>query len=158
MPSALVSISTTSACAKDVSPQAWRRPGRYHYGTCNNPVELRRQGHTEKLSINELYPNKDPSGDRWVFWPWAKPGDKISFCSNSEQNPPPTSQRLTRSIRCLKLDGFVVDYLPFEQELSRIALLTCGKDCIDSGLRAPKTPRTPHSKQCPYTIYIGDRN
>jgi hypothetical protein len=43
---------------------------------------------------------------------------------------------------CLKLNGFVVDYLPFEHELSRIALLTCGKDCIDSGLRAPKTART----------------
>ncbi|KAG9187730.1 hypothetical protein G6011_05601 [Alternaria panax] len=47
---------------------------------------------------------------------------------------------------CLKLDGFVVDYLPFELELSRIALLTCGKDCIDSGLRAPKTPRTPPNR------------
>ena len=83
---------------------------------------------------------------------------KYPFAQPLKQNPPLTSQRLTRSIRCLKLDGFVVDYLPFEQELSRIALLTCGKDCIDSGLRAPKTPRTPHSKQCPYTIYIGDRN
>lgn len=80
------------------------------------------------------------------------------FAQLLKQNPPSTSQRLTHSIRCLKLDGFVVDYLPFEQELSRIALLTCGKDCIDSGLRAPKTPRTPHSKQCPYTIYIRDRN
>ncbi|KAL1796895.1 hypothetical protein ACET3X_005435 [Alternaria dauci] len=39
------------------------------------------------------------------------------------------------SLWCLKLDGFVVDYLPFEHELSRIALLTCGKNCIDSGLR-----------------------
>ncbi|XP_014551631.1 hypothetical protein COCVIDRAFT_42068 [Bipolaris victoriae FI3] len=46
---------------------------------------------------------------------------------------------------CLKLDGFVVDYLPFEHELSRISLLTCGKNCIDSGLRAPKTPLTPHN-------------
>lgn len=48
--------------------------------------------------------------------------------------------------RCLKLDGFVVDYLPFEHELSRIALLTCGKNCVDSGLRAPNTPRTPHNR------------
>ncbi|KAF1834152.1 hypothetical protein BDW02DRAFT_647814 [Decorospora gaudefroyi] len=47
---------------------------------------------------------------------------------------------------CLKLDGFVVDYLPFEHELSRIVLLTCGENCIDSGLRAPKTPRTPHNR------------
>ncbi|KAI4675582.1 uncharacterized protein J4E88_007615 [Alternaria novae-zelandiae] len=50
-------------------------------------------------------------------------------------------------LRCLKLNGFVVDYLPFEQELSRIALLTCGKDCVDSGLRAPKTSRNPHSRE-----------
>lgn len=42
---------------------------------------------------------------------------------------------------CLKLDGFVLDYLPFEHELSRLVLLTCGEDCIDSGLRAPKTRR-----------------
>jgi hypothetical protein len=48
--------------------------------------------------------------------------------------------------RCLKLDGFVVDYLPFEHELSRIVLLTCGDNCIDSGLRAPTTPRTPRNR------------
>jgi hypothetical protein len=49
--------------------------------------------------------------------------------------------------RCLKLNGFVVDYLPFEQELSGIALLTCGKDCIDSGLRAPTTSRNPYNRR-----------
>ncbi|KAI4956464.1 hypothetical protein J4E91_000675 [Alternaria rosae] len=48
---------------------------------------------------------------------------------------------------CLKLNGFVVDYLPFEQELSRIALLTCGKDCVDSGLRAPKTSCNPYNSE-----------
>ena len=48
--------------------------------------------------------------------------------------------------RCLKLNGFVVDYLPFEHELSRLVLLTCGDDCIDSGLRAPMTPLTPHNR------------
>lgn len=53
---------------------------------------------------------------------------------------------LTLLTRCLKLNGFVVDYLPFEHELSRITLLTCGKDCIDSGLRAPKTPLSPHNR------------
>jgi hypothetical protein len=42
---------------------------------------------------------------------------------------------------CLKLDGFVVDQQPFEHELSRIVLLTCGERCIDSGLRAPKTAK-----------------
>ncbi|KAF2654123.1 hypothetical protein K491DRAFT_717410 [Lophiostoma macrostomum CBS 122681] len=40
---------------------------------------------------------------------------------------------------CLKLDGFVVDNLPFELELSYIVLLVCGDMCIDAGLRAPKT-------------------
>ncbi|KAH8723897.1 hypothetical protein GQ44DRAFT_740652 [Phaeosphaeriaceae sp. PMI808] len=44
---------------------------------------------------------------------------------------------------CLKLDGFVIDNLPFEKELSRIILLTCGEKCIDGGLRAPKNPKTP---------------
>lgn len=46
---------------------------------------------------------------------------------------------------CLKLDGFVVDRLPFQHELSHIVLLTCAKNCIDAGLRAPKTGR-PQSK------------
>ncbi|KAF2823469.1 hypothetical protein CC86DRAFT_396240 [Ophiobolus disseminans] len=47
---------------------------------------------------------------------------------------------------CLKLDGFVVDYLPFEHELSQIVLLTCGKHCVDSGLRAPKSRVAPQNK------------
>jgi hypothetical protein len=42
---------------------------------------------------------------------------------------------------CVKLDGFVVDQLPFEHELSKVVLLTCGENCIDAGLRAPRTPR-----------------
>ncbi|KAF2691997.1 hypothetical protein K458DRAFT_438286 [Lentithecium fluviatile CBS 122367] len=42
---------------------------------------------------------------------------------------------------CVKLDGFVVDQLPFEHELSKVVLLTCGENCIDAGLRAPKTSR-----------------
>jgi hypothetical protein len=42
---------------------------------------------------------------------------------------------------CLKLDGMVIDHLPFEHELSRVVLLTCGEKCIDSGLRAPKTSK-----------------
>ncbi|KAF2270893.1 hypothetical protein CC78DRAFT_573254 [Lojkania enalia] len=40
---------------------------------------------------------------------------------------------------CLRLDGFVVDHLPFELELSQIVLLSCGENCVDAGLRAPKT-------------------
>ncbi|KAH7078387.1 hypothetical protein FB567DRAFT_502503 [Paraphoma chrysanthemicola] len=46
----------------------------------------------------------------------------------------------------LKLDGFVLDHLPFEHELSRIVYLECGDNCIDSGLRAPKTQKAPHNK------------
>lgn len=40
---------------------------------------------------------------------------------------------------CIKLDGFVIDQLPFDHQLSKVVLLTCGKNCIDAGLRAPKT-------------------
>jgi hypothetical protein len=47
---------------------------------------------------------------------------------------------------CLKVDGFVIDHLPFVYDLSRIVLLTCGEKCIDSGLRAPKTDRAPRNK------------
>lgn len=48
--------------------------------------------------------------------------------------------------RCLKLDGFVLDFLPFEHELSRIELLTCGINCFDAGLRAPKIRRVPYNR------------
>ncbi|PSN70213.1 hypothetical protein BS50DRAFT_308431 [Corynespora cassiicola Philippines] len=44
---------------------------------------------------------------------------------------------------CLKLDGFVIDRLPFEHELSGIVLLTCGPNCVDAGIRPPKTTRAP---------------
>jgi hypothetical protein len=47
---------------------------------------------------------------------------------------------------CLRLDGFVIDHLPFQHELSRIVALTCGENCIDSGLRAPQTDRAPRNK------------
>ena len=40
--------------------------------------------------------------------------------------------------RCLKLDGFVIDNLPFKEELSHVVLLTCGNNCVDAGLRAPR--------------------
>ncbi|KAF1958592.1 hypothetical protein CC80DRAFT_502542 [Byssothecium circinans] len=43
---------------------------------------------------------------------------------------------------CLKLDGFVIDRLPLERELSQVVLLTCGKHCIDAGLRAPRIQRS----------------
>ncbi|KAH7406154.1 hypothetical protein DE146DRAFT_435409 [Phaeosphaeria sp. MPI-PUGE-AT-0046c] len=46
----------------------------------------------------------------------------------------------------LKLDGFVIDSLPFQHELSDIVLLICGENCVDAGLRAPKTARTPRNK------------
>lgn len=48
--------------------------------------------------------------------------------------------------RCLKLNGFVIDHLPFEHELSRIVLLTCGDACIDAGMRAPKTKHAAQNK------------
>lgn len=46
----------------------------------------------------------------------------------------------------LKLDGFVVDFLPFEHELSELVLVSCGENCIDAGLRAPKALRAPLNK------------
>jgi hypothetical protein len=36
----------------------------------------------------------------------------------------------------------VIDQLPLEHELNRVVLLTCGQNCIDAGLRAPRTPQT----------------
>lgn len=38
----------------------------------------------------------------------------------------------------LKLNGFVVDQLPFKEELSRVPFLCFGPKCVDAGLRAPK--------------------
>ncbi len=50
---------------------------------------------------------------------------------------------LTSYDRCLRLDGFVIDHLPFEHELVHIMLLVCGEKCVDAGLRAPKTRSQP---------------
>ncbi|KAF2476578.1 uncharacterized protein BDR25DRAFT_277823 [Lindgomyces ingoldianus] len=48
----------------------------------------------------------------------------------------------------LKLDGFVVDHLPFETELSFLVFLSCGNQCIDAGLRAPKTLNSHNTWKC----------
>lgn len=40
----------------------------------------------------------------------------------------------------------MVDSLPFEHELTNIALLNCGDKCIDAGLRAPKSSRPAYNK------------
>jgi hypothetical protein len=56
---------------------------------------------------------------------------KARFASSFDQAAP-------LPLWCLKIDGFVIDHLPFENGLSRI-VLTCGENCIDSGMRAPKT-------------------
>ncbi|CAA9965261.1 hypothetical protein PTMSG1_08620 [Pyrenophora teres f. maculata] len=68
------------------------------------------------------------------------------FCMRKARIAAGLDETIPLPLWALKLDGFVVDYLPFEHELSRIVLLTCGSNCIDSGLRAPKTPRTPLNK------------
>ncbi|PZD46777.1 hypothetical protein A1F97_00553 [Pyrenophora tritici-repentis] len=68
------------------------------------------------------------------------------FCMRKARLAAALDESIPLPLWSLKLDGFVVDYLPFEHELSRIVLLTCGPNCIDSGLRAPKTPRSPLNK------------
>ncbi|RMZ72329.1 cytochrome P450 3A9 [Pyrenophora seminiperda CCB06] len=60
------------------------------------------------------------------------------FCMRKARIAAGLDEAIPLPLRCLKLDGFVVDWLPFERELSRIVLLTCGPNCIDSGLRAPE--------------------
>ncbi|CAO2657193.1 Nn.00g033190.m01.CDS01 [Neocucurbitaria sp. VM-36] len=57
---------------------------------------------------------------------------KARIASGSEESKP-------LPLLCLKLDGFVIDHLPFEHELSLLVLLTCGDHCIDAGLSAPKS-------------------
>ncbi|KAF1934036.1 uncharacterized protein M421DRAFT_200 [Didymella exigua CBS 183.55] len=46
-------------------------------------------------------------------------------------------------LQYLWLDGFVIDHLPFEHELTEINFLGCGEKCIDAGMRAPRTHAEP---------------
>lgn len=48
---------------------------------------------------------------------------------------------------CLKLNGFVVDHLPFEEEFKDLVLLTCDPECIDAGIRPPLVRTAPHNRQ-----------
>jgi hypothetical protein len=68
------------------------------------------------------------------------------FCMRKARIASGLDEAIPLPLWCLKVDGFVIDSLPFEHELSGIVLLTCGENCIDSGLRAPKTGRVPHNK------------
>ena len=115
----------TSACAKDVLRLDWRRPNRSRYGKWNDSEET--GGHEpNEAPYTEIHPGCIRGVTPAISMYWYE---------------------TDLFVRCLKLNGFVVDYLPFEQELSRVALLTCGKDCVDSGLRAPKTSRNPHNRE-----------
>ncbi|KAF3046697.1 hypothetical protein E8E11_005620 [Didymella keratinophila] len=51
-------------------------------------------------------------------------------------------------LQYLWLDGFVIDHLPFEHELTDINFLGCGSKCIDAGMRAPKTDAEPFLAWC----------
>ncbi|KAF3045653.1 hypothetical protein E8E12_011005 [Didymella heteroderae] len=51
-------------------------------------------------------------------------------------------------LQYLWLDGFVIDHLPFERELTDINFLGCGEKCIDAGMRAPKTEAEPFLAWC----------
>jgi hypothetical protein len=42
-------------------------------------------------------------------------------------------------LHTLHLNGFVIDHLPFQQELSDLSVLVCGDKCVDAGLRAPRS-------------------
>ncbi|KAF2132391.1 hypothetical protein P153DRAFT_285814 [Dothidotthia symphoricarpi CBS 119687] len=65
------------------------------------------------------------------------------FCMRKARIASGVDEAIPLPLWCLKLDGFVVDHLPFQQELSRIVLLTCGSSCVDAGLRAPQTSQAP---------------
>lgn len=69
-----------------------------------------------------------------------------NFCMRKARISAGLDEATPLPLWCLKLDGFVVDHLPFEHELSQIVLLTCGENCVDSGLRAPKTKTAPRNK------------
>ncbi|KAF2856992.1 hypothetical protein T440DRAFT_412435 [Plenodomus tracheiphilus IPT5] len=49
-------------------------------------------------------------------------------------------------LQYLKLNGFVIDHLPFEEELTSLELLICGEMCIDAGVRVPETRQAPHNR------------
>jgi hypothetical protein len=98
---------------------------------------------TEELK-GQVYKGKDGKG---VLHYTIGTGEYLDdFCIRKARIASGLDEAIPLPLSCLKVDGFVIDSLPFEHELSGIVLLTCGEKCIDSGLRAPKTGRAPHNK------------
>ncbi|KAI8938021.1 hypothetical protein NX059_005695 [Plenodomus lindquistii] len=60
-----------------------------------------------------------------------------SFCMRRARIAAKLEESGPLPLQYLKLDGFVIDHVPFEEELAALELLTCGENCIDAGLRAP---------------------
>jgi hypothetical protein len=95
-------------------------------------------------SPDKVYKGKDGKG---ILHYSVGTGEYLDdFCMRRARIASRLDEATPLSLWCLKLDGFVIDHLPFQHELSRIVALTCGEKCIDSGLRAPKTDRAPHNK------------
>ncbi|KAJ4362209.1 hypothetical protein N0V95_001453 [Ascochyta clinopodiicola] len=90
-------------------------------------------------------PNKGDGGKGSLHWKFGYGEYLDSDCIRKARIESGIEEAVPLPLECLKLDGFVVDHLPFEYELTDIILLTCGEKCIDAGMRAPKTQAEPYN-------------
>ncbi|UPX13900.1 uncharacterized protein EKO05_0004396 [Ascochyta rabiei] len=90
-------------------------------------------------------PNKGDGGRGSLHWKFGYGEYLDGDCIRKARIQSGIEEAVPLPLECLKLDGFVIDHLPFEHELADIILLTCGEKCIDAGMRAPKTQAEPHN-------------
>ncbi|XPS71243.1 hypothetical protein M3J09_003431 [Ascochyta lentis] len=90
-------------------------------------------------------PYKGDSGRGSLHWKFGYGEYLDSGCIRKARIQSGIEEAVPLPLECLKLDGFVIDHLPFEHELTDIILLICGEKCIDAGMRAPKTQAEPYN-------------
>ncbi|KAH6620383.1 hypothetical protein C7974DRAFT_458501 [Boeremia exigua] len=93
-------------------------------------------------------PYKGRDGKGSLHWSFGYGEYLDGDCIRKARIASGVEEPLPLPLRSLKLDGFVIDHLPFENELRDLTLLTCGEKCIDAGMRAPKTQAEPYHPWC----------
>ncbi|KAF2632668.1 hypothetical protein BU25DRAFT_417273 [Macroventuria anomochaeta] len=98
-------------------------------------------------------PYKGQDGKGGLHWSFGYGEYLDGDCIRKARIASGVEEAVPLPLQCLMLDGFVIDHLPFEHELTDIVLLACGEKCIDAGMRAPKTQAEPYN---PWSKKVND--
>ncbi|KAJ4992717.1 hypothetical protein SVAN01_01763 [Stagonosporopsis vannaccii] len=121
----------------DAEPILRNKNNKYHKAVDVRGLTVAQPGLLEK-------PNKGRDGKGGLHWTFGYGEYLDSECIRKARIASGLEKPRPLPLQSLKLDGFVIDHLPFECELKDITLLTCGDKCIDAGMRAPKTHAKPY--------------